>query len=159
VSVRLTEKKRVFRLCVFRLFAEGKTPEQVLEELEDAPGSPAAGGVSQPQMEILFEEYIAMPIGEKLRLTLMTECVANRLHRLMDDISDLTRVDALLQGGAEKTITSLLDIKRKIKERMSKEFSPGAQERSGSASDEIDNEIDEYYERIFGDRQAQAQMR
>ena len=154
MSIRLTEKKRMFRL-----FAEGKTPEQVFEELEDAPGSPAAGGVSRPQMEILFEEYIAMPIGEKLRLTLMTECVANRLHRLMDDISDLTRVDALLQGGAEKTITSLLDIKRKIKERMSKEFSPGAQERSGLANDEIDNEIDEYYERIFGERPAQAQVR
>ena len=154
MPINLTEKRRVFRL-----FAEGKTPEQVLEELEDAPGSPAAGGVSRPQMEILFEEYIAMPIGEKLRLTLMTECVANRLHRLMDDISDLTRVDALLQGDVEKTITSLLDIKRKIKERMSKEFSPGAQERSGPANDEIDNEIDEYYERIFGERPAQAQVR
>lgn len=153
MSISQTEKKRVFRL-----FAAGKTPEQVVEEFEKTPGRPAGSRLTTSRAENLFEEYLALPIGEKLRLTLMTECVANRLHRLMDDISDLSRVDALLTGGDEKTIASLLDIKRKIKERMTKEFSTAAQEHPGPAEDEIDSEIDKYYEKIFGGRPAQAQV-
>jgi len=94
VSISQKEKKRVFRL-----FAEGKTPEQVVEESEKSSRLSPRSRITPSRAERLLEEYIALPIGEKLRLTLMTECVADRLHRLMDDISDLKRVDALLAVG------------------------------------------------------------
>jgi len=151
VSISQKEKKRVFRL-----FAEGKTPEQVVEESEKSSRLSPRSRITASRAERLLEEYISLPIGEKLRLTLMTECVADRLHRLMDDISDLKRVDALLAGGNQKTVASLLDIKRKIKERMTKEFASQAGAQSPVADDDIDSEIDKYYEKIFGGRPAQT---
>ncbi len=145
MSISQKEKKRVFRL-----FAEGKTPEQVVEESEKSSRLSPRSRITASRAERLLEEYISLPIGEKLRLTLMTECVADRLHRLMDDISDLKRVDAFLADGNQKTVASLLDIKRKIKERMIKEFAPQAGAQSPVADDDIDSEIDKYYEKIFG---------
>ncbi len=148
-----TEKKRAFRL-----FAAGKTPEQVAREFEKSPEHPDGGRITLLRAERLLEEYIELPIGEKLRLTLMTECVANRLHRLMDDIYDLRRVDALLADGNEKAVATLLDIKRKIKERMTKEFASSGEAQPEIAEDEIDSEIDKYYEKIFGGPPAQAKV-
>ena len=109
--------------------------------------------------ERLLEEYINLPIGEKLRLTLMAACVSNRLHRLMDDISDLRRVDDLLGGESEKTLVLLLDIKRKIKERMAKEFATGAEDKTEAVDEEIDDEIEKYYEKIFDNTAPPAQVR
>jgi hypothetical protein len=150
MNISQTKKKQVFRL-----FAAGKTPEQVRDEFKN----PLDGSsrMSLLHAEQLYEKYIALSIGEKLRLTLMTECVSNRVHRLMDDISDLTRVDTLLAATSEKTLISLLDIKRKIKERMAKEFATGAQAESESDDDSIDNEVDENYEKIFGGEGKPAQ--
>ncbi len=132
------------------MFAEGMNPEQVLEALAD-PAQPVTGICVTPlRAEKLFEKYLALSMGEKLRLTLMTECVSNRLHRLMDDISDLNRIDALLEGADEKTVVSLLDIKRKIKERMAKEYAPEADSQTDYMDEEVESEIDGCYEKIFG---------
>ena len=137
---------RMERTQVFRLFAAGRTPEQVVEEFRRPSDKNCR--ITLLHAEQLYEKYIELPLGEKLRLTLMTECVSNRVHRLMDDISDLRRVDTLLSGTCEKTLVSLLDIKRKIKERMATEFAAGAQTETDDES--IDDEIDKHYEKIFG---------
>ncbi len=144
VYIRRSEKRRIFRL-----FAAGKTPEEVAEALDGSSGPAAGVRIDASTAERLFQQYLALPIGEKLRLTLMAECVSNRLHRLMDDISDLTRVDALLTEADEKALVSLLDIKRKIKERMAKEHAPDSEAPPEPADEEVENEIDRYYEKIF----------
>jgi hypothetical protein len=152
-SVRMEKsaKKRIFRL-----FARGNTPEQVVESLNDPAAVTGEGGATPPMVERLFHEYLSLSLGEKLRLTLMTECVADRLHRLMDDLSDLQSVDALLSEADEKALVSLLDVKRKIKERMAKESAQGSETRRESGEDATDHEIDEYYEKIFAGSPPQA---
>ncbi len=143
MSISQANKKRAFRL-----FAAGDTPERVVEEFEklrEAGGKPL---MTQARAETLYEEYLALPIGKKLRLTLMTENVSNRLHRLMDDISDLSLVDGLLSESDKKALALLLDIKRKIKERMSKEFTCGGETTSNPTDKEGGNEIDKFYEKV-----------
>jgi hypothetical protein len=137
------------------LFAQGNTAGQATELLNQAAGREARPRLSVARAERLLEEYLAQPIGEKLRLTLMADCVANRMHRLVDDISDLRRIDALIAGADEKTLVSLLDIKRKIKERMAKEYAPGTNDRGGCAGDEADEEIARYYEKILSRKPTQ----
>lgn len=141
---------------VFRLFARGNTPEQVVESLNDPAAVTDEEGMMPLMVERLFHEYLSLSLGEKLRLTLMTECVADRLHRLMDDLSDLQRVDALLGEADEKALVSLLDVKRKIKERMAKEYAQDSETRRESGEDATDHEIDEYYEKIFAGSPPQA---
>jgi CRISPR/Cas system CSM-associated protein Csm3 (group 7 of RAMP superfamily) len=85
--------------------------------------------------------------------------VSNRLHRLMDDISDLTRIDALLAEADKKDVVSLLDLKRKIKERMAKEHAPDSEGQPEPADEEVENEIDRYYEKIFGNPPDTEQVR
>jgi hypothetical protein len=148
----MAEKKRIFRM-----FASGKTPEQVVAELGLSPGGDDLMTLSRA--ETLYGKYITLPIGEKLKLTLMTECVSNRVHRLMDDICDLKHVDSRLSDTNEKGLVSLLDIKRKIKDRMAKEFaaeSPGSPDSDDE--DEIDAEIEKYYEKIFGSGPTQTSV-
>ncbi len=113
MSINQATKKQVFRL-----FAAGASPEIAVEKFEKlrSPGRRAL--ITQARAETLYEEYLTLPIGEKLRLTLMTENVSNRLHRLMDDIADLSLVDGLLTESDKKALALLLDIKRKIKERL-----------------------------------------
>ena len=154
MKITQSEKKHIFRL-----FARGKTPEQVVEELGNSTDRPTKPPITISRAERLLEEYINLPIGEKLRLTLMAECVSNRLHRLMDDISDLRRVDDLLGGGSEKTLALLLDIKRKIKERMAKEFATGAEDKTEAVEEEIDDEVEKYYEEIVDNAAPPAQVR
>ena len=154
MKIGQSKKKRIFRL-----FARGKTSEQVVEELGNSTDQPSKAPITMPRAERLLEEYINLPIGEKLRLTLMAECVSNRLHRLMDDISDLRRVDDLLGGESEKTLVLLLDLKRQIKERMAKEFATGAEDKTEAVDEEIDDEIEKYYEKIFDNTAPPAQVR
>ncbi len=142
--MRDSERKRLFRL-----FAQGKTPEQVVGLFGGSASDSAHSGVNLRRAEVLLEEYLLLPMSKKLRATLMPECVSNRAHRLMDDIADLKLVDeALLKKGDEKRLASLLDTKRKIKERMAKEF---AAEGNGTAAGEEnvpDSRLDEVHERV-----------
>ncbi|UCD57372.1 MAG: hypothetical protein JSV16_16460 [Candidatus Hydrogenedentota bacterium] len=150
MKISQLERKRIFRL-----FARGLTPEQVIETLNNSMAQTIRKPIDTSRAERLFEEYMELPIGEKLRLTLLAECVSNRPHRLMDDISDLRRIDALLGEADEKTLVSLLDLKRKIRERMAKEYTPGLESQPNPDDDEIENEIDRYYEKIFGNPPSQ----
>lgn len=143
VSISQIAKKRAFRL-----FAAGNTPESVVEEFEKLrrPGKRAL--MTHACAEKLYEEYLALPMGEKLRLTLMTENVANRLHRLMDDISDISLVDGLLTESDKKALALLLDIKRKIKERMSGEFISGGKPISNPKDGEENGRFRKFYDEM-----------
>lgn len=145
VYVRRSEKRRLFRL-----FAAGKTAEQAAETLNGSNNNPAGARIDTSTAEKLLEEYLVLPLGEKLRLTLMADCVSNRLHRLVDDICDLTRIDTLLAEADKKDLASLLDIKRKIKERMAKEHAPHSEEQPERPDEELEHETDRRYEKIFG---------
>jgi hypothetical protein len=141
-----TEKKDIFRL-----FASGKTPRQVAELFNDSVecnGTPET--FPQQKLDKLYEDYLSLSLAEKLRLTLMVEFVSNRLHRLMDDMSDLKRVDALLDAADEKGLVSLLDIKRKIKERMAKEHAADADSHIKPEDEALQDEIHMACERVFG---------
>jgi hypothetical protein len=65
-----------------------------------------------------YLEYLDLPLDKKLRITLLPEAVTNSAHRLADDILDIERINALLPTADAKTLISLLDMKRKIKERI-----------------------------------------
>jgi hypothetical protein len=153
---------------IFSLFAFGKTPDEVADILNGPDGGStdnragstpdeAAAPIDILDIEKLFEEYLAMPISEKQRQTLLTEQVSNRVHRLMDDIADLERVDALLAKADGKEIVSLLDIKRKIKERMAKEdaLPPERNGSSVSSQQNLNEVLAECYKRVFNVPQAQ----
>ena len=136
---------------IFRLFASGKTPQQIAEFFGDSAERNGAPQTSlQRKVDKLFEDYLSFPIAEKLHLTLMAECVSNRLHRLIDDIFDLKRVDARLDAADEKGLISLLDIKRKIKERMAKEHAADAGSRMKPEDEELVDEIHMACKRVFG---------
>jgi len=154
VKINKTDKKRAFRM-----FAAGKTPEQIVEEFREPDASGKEKRITQAQAEHLYMKYIELQIGEKLRLTLMTECVSDRLHRLMDDISDLRRVDMLLDDSSEKVLGMLLDMKRKIKERMAKEFATGGRTGSGLSNEEINSGIDKICDQIYSREAAKAKVR
>ena len=149
------ERKRIFRL-----FARGKTPEQVVELFGDPRSNSAHSGIDLARAERLLEEYLVLPMSEKLRATLMPECVSNRAHRLMDDIADLKLVDnALLSGADEKTLASLLDIKRKIKERMAKEYMLALEGSTEPEGENVNNEINECCKKITGRASAEREVR
>jgi len=136
---------------IFRLFASGETPRQIVEFFNDSAERNGTQETSlQRKIDKLFEMYLSLPIAEKLQVTLMAECVSNRLHRLIDDIFDLKRVDALLDEADEKSLISLLDIKRKIKERMAKEHAADADGHMKSDDETMQEEIDTAWERVFG---------
>jgi hypothetical protein len=78
-------------------------------------------------------------MGRKLRLTLLSEQVSNRARRLADE--------------SKKTMMSLLEMKRKIKERMAKD-SGSSDMPPGENDAGIDDELTEYYQKIFGDSTA-----
>ncbi len=132
---------------IFRLFASGKTPRQVAELFVDSAefnGTPKTS--LQQKMDKLYEDYLSLPIAEKLRLTLMVEFVSNRLHRLIDDIFDLSRIDTLLDEADKKSLVSLLDIKRKTKERMAKEQTVYPDSHTKPEDKALEDEI----EKLFG---------
>ena len=149
-----TEKRHIFRL-----FASGKNPIQVSQISEDPHQQDLDIHIDLSRAERLYEEYLELPMGEKLRLTLAAEYVSNRSHRLLDDIRDLSRVDAVFDTADEKLLVSLLDIKRKIKERMAKEWDPQAETGSGLEDGVTDDEINEHYEIVFGRPPPQKKMR
>lgn len=123
------------------------SPQETLAAMNPNDGH-APVSLSLKKAEQLYAEYLALPIGQKLELTLMPEHVADRTHRLIDDIADLTRLDALLSNADEKAAVALLDMKRKIKERMAKE-QPATAQNQGPTQEEID-EIDRAYRKLFG---------
>ena len=150
-----TSRKEVFlktnardRKRIFRLFARGFLPEHVAELFA---GSPERGGnshITLAQVERLFEDYLMLPVWEKLRLTLIPESALHGLNRLIDDICDLKRLDDALDRTDHGMMVSLLDLKRKIKERMVKECSLGVDQSSG-LTDMNDDEFDRLCEEIF----------
>ena len=79
----------------------------------------------------------------------MADSASNRLHRLIGDIADLRRIDDLLDRADERMMISLLDLKSKIKERMAKECSLGA-DQTTAITDMDDNEFDRVYEEVLG---------
>lgn len=132
--------RQIWKTHIFRLFARGMTPEQMAADGERSR-------IDTEVSEKLYAEYLALSLGEKLRVTLVPERVADRTHRLTDDIFDLARLDARLGGADEKTLVALLDMKRKIKERMAKEYAPS----DGVPREaEPEEEIERCYEKIFG---------
>ncbi|MBI5117299.1 hypothetical protein HZA56_12560 [Candidatus Poribacteria bacterium] len=147
---------------IFRLFAAGNTPDEVAEILnppdehsadnqpDPLPAAPAEN-IDISDIRELFNEYFAMTISEKYRQTLMPEHVTNRMHRLMDDIADLERLNVSLKKARGKTIISLLELKQKIKERMANEGALPTEENGSSESSEEDTKkiIDECYNRVF----------
>lgn len=140
---------------IFQLFASGKTPRQVAGMLDGSGGRNGSSGADlQKKADKLYEEYLWLPMIEKLRITLMAESVSNRQHRLIDDIFDLKRIDALLDSIDDKTeekrLTSLLDIKRKIKERMAKDQAADVNDQPEQEDEASDDEIEEIYREIFG---------
>lgn len=147
MSISQATKKRAFRL-----FAAGNTPESVVEEFEKLrrPGKRAL--MTHAYAERLYEEYLALPMGKKLNLTLMPESVTNRLHRLIDDISDLSLVDGLLTESDKKALALLLDIKRKIKERMSGEFTDGGETASNPKAKAESKEVEEFWDKTHPDK-------
>lgn len=125
---------------MFIMFARGDSCDRVAETTQ----------LSHRRVKKRYRQYLALPLGKKLRATLLPESVANRMHRLIDDIIDIERIDALLPSADEKALVSLLDIKRKIKERMMKDV-PTPETLSGEGDPEINDEIAQYYNHIFGD--------
>jgi hypothetical protein len=132
---------------IFRLFARGYAPEAVAEMLRDSRRGETQARPTVMRVERLFQEYLLLSLGEKLQITLRAEHVSNRTHRLIDDISDLARIDTLLAKADTKMSIPLLDLKRKIKERMATEF-PHEAERVEDAEEDAD-EIARLYERVF----------
>jgi len=136
-----SEKQRLFSL-----FARGMEPERAVEELgkEDAGGNGIS--IRVEQVERLHAEYVALSRIEKLELILEAEPLSERIYRVLDDIADIKRLDTLADNADKGTLFSLLDMKRKIKQRMAKE-----QPRTRDAQEEkFDPEIAEYYRKICG---------
>jgi hypothetical protein len=137
---------------MFRQFASGMTPEQVLEAVrEKTDGEDSC--TDDEQVEQLLVEYLTLPIVRKLKLTTMPECVGNQTHRLIDDILDLGRIDALLDDADEKSAVALLDMKRKIKERMAKELPATPKDQQpveNEFDDQLNQEIEQCYRKLFG---------
>jgi hypothetical protein len=136
--MRLNQSKKQ---TIYRMFARGENCERVAEAMN----------LSLHHMKNRYLQYLGLPLEKKMRLTLLPESVTNRAHRLADDIKDIERIDALLPSADQKTLVSLLDIKRKIKERMMKDSLLTPDAPPGDADDALDNEIDECYKKIFGD--------
>jgi hypothetical protein len=142
----------------FRLFANGYDPESTVKLIADSHEPDGLPDIDLALVEKLFEEYVMLPVAEKLRLTLMTTSVSNRRHRLMDDIADLERIDNMLCNADEKMAISLLDLKRKIKERMAKESASEADQPESMKEGE-DGEIEEICAKILGYSPSSPQMR
>jgi hypothetical protein len=142
-----SQKKRIFKA-----FAHGMTPEHLAEE-RIGQQSADSQSLSPTLAETLYAEYLTLSIGEKLKLTTMPECVGNQTHRLIDDILDLGRIDALLDDADEKSAVALLDMKRKIKERMAKELPATPKDQQpveNEFDDQLNQEIEQCYRKLFG---------
>lgn len=150
MRINRNDKKRIFRL-----FARGFSPEQaagIFSDLSEQDGCfcPDIGAC-----ERLFEAYLLLPMGEKLRMTHMAGLVSNRLHRLMDDIADLQRLDILCENADRKTAVSLIDLKRKIKERMARDDKIEV-DQAESYGEDIEREIERAYRDICGGSRAET---
>jgi hypothetical protein len=125
---------------MYRRFAYGESIERVAEEMQ----------MEVQQVKYGYLHYFALPLSEKFNVTQLPELLTNRLHRLADDITDMRRIDALLSSADEKTLVSLLDMKRKIKERMMKELISSRDAAPNNTDAELDEQIAECYEKIMG---------
>ena len=129
---------------IFRMFARGESCEDVA----------ATMNISLRSAERHRMRYHDLSLAKKLRMTMLPECVTDRIHRLADDIKDIERIDALLPNVEEKTLASLLDIKRKIKDRMMKDIVSSTGPSHDDADPELDAEIMECYQKILADEEA-----
>lgn len=134
---------------IFRLFAQGKGPEEAANILNERAEREEKAPVTMKQVENKFELYAAMPIGKKLNLTGMTAHVTDRLHRLMDDVADMEFVELRLADAERKQIIELLDIKRKIKDRMAKDTAPNS-DSPITDDEDTDIELAKYCKKIVG---------
>jgi hypothetical protein len=138
VMRRLNKSKKE---TIYTMFAQGDSFERVAENTQ----------ISLQRVKNQYLRYLDLSLGEKLRMTLLLESIINRVHRLADDIKDIERIDSLLNAADEKTLLSLLDIKRKIKDRMMKDSSSLPDAAPGAADGGLEDEINEYYRKIFGE--------
>ena len=143
---RLSPSKRK---TIYRMFARGDNAEQVA----------ATKGITSQHAESLYLAYLNLPFADKLRLGQPTDSAAVSSNRLADDIKDLERIDLVIQTADKKELASLLDIKRKIKERMMKELLSEPAASSARASNEAEPGagdpdekllIAEAWKRVFG---------
>ena len=121
MSLNQRDKKQILKLS-----AKGCSPEDEVEICSNASGCAGGSNIIALRVGRLFEVYLVMPMWEKLLATFMVDCVSDRRHRLMDDTSNLRRVDDLLDRADESMGIPLLDLKRRIKERMAKEYNTDA---------------------------------
>ena len=117
-----------------------------IEELDNGDAGGQGIRIGVEHVERLHAEYLALPRIEKLELILEAEPFTERTYRVLDDIADIKRLDTLSDNADKGTLVSLLDMKRKIKQRMAKE-QPSAR---ASTEEEFDPEIAEYYEKVCG---------
>jgi hypothetical protein len=123
-----------------RMFVRGECIERVADEMQ----------LDLQQVKHEYLQYIDLPLADKLTMTMLPEILTNRMHRLIDDVNDIKRIDTLLAAADEKTLVSLLDMKRKIKERMMKDWTFSSDASPNSADSDIEEEIAECYEKIMG---------
>jgi len=136
-DLRTAEKDRLFELI-----ASGEAVRRIAEIME----------ISVRQVKWWYCKYLDMTPADRLRTVMRPDLVTNRMHRLMDDLKDIEQLDNAANVAAdEKALAALLDMKKKIKERMAKDVAENAGAPTGAISPELQKEIDKYYREIMGE--------
>jgi hypothetical protein len=143
-------KNQLEKRHIRRLFVAGHTRDEIAELL-NRPNVTSTSPFNMPELENLFEEYLAMTLSEKQQI-LLEEQIACRMYHLMDGVADLKRVNALLKEAGVKTCIPLLGIKQKIRELTAKKNSPQTDKNISTEELREDTKgiIDECYNRVFG---------
>jgi hypothetical protein len=128
-----------------RMFVRGECIERVADEMQ----------LDLQQVKHEYLQYIDLPLADKLTMTMLPEILTNRMHRLIDDVNDIKRIDTLLAAADEKTLVSLLDMKRKIKDRMRRDSASSEEARMSDAAGnvEIEEQLAEVYEKILAEEE------
>jgi len=134
---RLTSTQRK---TIYTMFANGDSVEHVAETMNIS--------IKRAQGEYL--RYLQMPLEKKLRMTVLPMAVASLVHRLADDFKDMRRLDLLLQSADAKSSVALLEMKRKIKARMAREFPAPEGVASLPADAALKDEVAGVYAKLFG---------
>jgi hypothetical protein len=123
------------------MFARGESYEAVAAQMN----------ISLQRARNHYLLYLDTPLDKRMRISLLPQAVAGKDHRLADDIEDIERINALLRKADEKNVAPLLEVKRKIKERMMKELIPTADTPSDGDDARADELVMEAYRRVFPD--------
>jgi hypothetical protein len=138
----MSESKAAEKNGVFELIASGETVQSIAERME----------ISLQTVKRWCCRYFDMAPADRLRAIMRPDLVGNRMHRLMDDLKDIERIDAAVKCTTdEKTLAALLDVKRKIRERMMKDTADIPEGSTNGISPELQKEIDQYYREIVGE--------